>query len=68
MKPQDLIGKKIVDIVQITKEEMDDLGWYGRAMKIVLENGTVIIASSDEEGNDSGSFYVFGANGDFLLL
>jgi len=68
MQPKHLIGKKIVDIVPVTKEEMDDLGWYGRAMKIVLDNGTVIIASSDEEGNDAGSFYIFGANGDFLLL
>jgi len=69
MQSKDLIGKKIVNVMRVAPEEMDDLGWYGRdATKIVLDSGAVIFASSDEEGNDSGSFYVFGPNGEFLLL
>jgi len=68
MEPKDLIGKKIVDILPMTQSEVDDMGWYGKHNKIVLEDGTVIISSSDEEGNDAGSLYVFSESGAFLLL
>lgn len=66
MEPKDLIGKKIVKFEPLTPLEYDDMGWYGGGeWKIVLEDGTVIIASSDEEGNDGGSFFVFTQDGSF---
>lgn len=68
MELKDLIGKKIVSILPMTQGDLDDFGWYGKHHKIVLEDGTQMIASSDEEGNDAGSLYVFAENGAFLLL
>jgi uroporphyrinogen-III synthase len=69
MQPKDLIGKKIVSISPMTKAAVEAMGWYCRTMpsKIELDDGTMIIAMRDEEGNGPGVIYVMGANGDLLV-
>lgn len=57
-------GQKIIDVREQTEEEMEELGWYKPAVVIVLENGTELFASKDDEGNDSGVIFTKHANGD----
>jgi hypothetical protein len=60
-----LIGAKIIAIRRMTNSELSGEGW-GRSMHepstaLVLDNGAVIYASSDPEGNNSGE--LFGTRG-----
>ena len=53
-----LIGKTIVAVRHLNKEELGDMDWYGRVPVIVLDDGTEIIASQDDEGNGPGRFFI----------
>jgi len=53
-----LKGQKIVDVREMTKQEMDSEGWEGNKPSVlVLEDGSKIYPSSDEEGNSAGSLF-----------
>ena len=53
-----IIGQKIKEFRPMTNAEIKAEGWHSRtATVIVLENGTKIYPSSDEEGNDSGVLF-----------
>ena len=50
-----LLGKKIVAIKWMGEEEADEgFGWYKRPVKLMLDDGTIIIPQMDDEGNDGG--------------
>ena len=51
-----LIGRKVVQVRDMTQAELDNQGWVGDSnpQAIVFDDGSVIFAS-DHEGNDAGS-------------
>jgi len=56
------VGKIIKEVRKMTSEEMKKEGWTGNrsTIIIVLDDGSKIFASSDEEGNGPGC--MFGTN------
>ncbi len=60
----ELIGKKIVRLRPMTKNEREDEGWenhHSATSVIELEGGILIYPSSDDEGNGAGT--LFGKDG-----
>jgi len=61
-----LVGQKVVEIRRLTDAEMKREGWedWGSAwpnpVALVFQNGDVVYASADDEGNGPG--YLFGAS------
>jgi len=53
-----LKNQKIVDVRYMTEKERDMLGWSNRCIIIVLNDGTAIYPSRDDEGNDAGALFV----------
>jgi hypothetical protein len=50
-----LIGRKIVNVRWMSKEEAADAGWSNLAPVLELDDGTAIFPQSDDEGNDGGA-------------
>ena len=64
-----LIGAKITKIRSLTKKELEYEGWEGRAVTaIVFDNGCILYASSDEEGNGPGALFAYDKNQDTAFL
>jgi len=61
-------GRKIVQVRPMTVQEMEAEGWDAEQESapsvMVLDNGTILFASSDEEGNGSGSIFGTQVNGE----
>ena len=57
----EVIGKKIIDVRPLTEEEVESTFWGGGhgGHAFILEDGTMIIPSEDEEGNGPGSSFVY---------
>ena len=49
-----LFGRTIVKCHYMSKENCEDWGWYKRPIVFELDNGTVVVAQCDDEGNDGG--------------
>ena len=54
---EQLLGKKIVDVRYLSQEEADDLDWTERPVVIHLDDGNLIYASADDEGNGAGALF-----------
>lgn len=52
-----LVGRKIVDVRYLTREEIDGLGWSHAALVIRLNDGVYLFSSRDDEGNDAGALF-----------
>jgi len=52
-----LLGRKIVDVRYMTDDEAEDLGWSYRPVVFHLDDGNLIFASCDAEGNDGGALF-----------
>jgi len=52
-----LVGKKIASIRQLTKEELEEEGWDKGTTAIVLDDGTLVYPSQDDEGNGPGALF-----------
>jgi hypothetical protein len=54
-----LIGRKIFDVKPMGKAELEAEGWddTGTAVVIVLDDGTKLYASRDDEGNGAGALF-----------
>ena len=52
-----LVGKKIVDIDYLTEKELDEIGWSRSAAVFTLNDGQIIYASQDDEGNGPGAIF-----------
>jgi hypothetical protein len=50
-----LIGKTIKDCRYLTDKEVSSFGWCKSALAIFFTDGTVMYASTDDEGNDAGA-------------
>ena len=49
-----MLGKKIVKVGYIDKEEAANYMWNSRGIYFVLDDGTKCIVMRDDEGNDAG--------------
>lgn len=71
MKLVPYIGQRIIGIRKMSKAELDREGWdvdnYNETVVIVLENGIVLFASSDEEGNGPGCIFGYDKTGAFSV-
>ena len=52
-----LVGRKIVAVRYMNDEEMENHGWYNRALLIQLDDGTVIYPSRYDEGSGAGALF-----------
>lgn len=52
-----LAGRMIRKVRYMTVKEAEDWGWYKRPIIIELDNGTQLIPSMDDEGNDGGAIF-----------
>ena len=52
-----LVGKKIVAVEYLPEILMEEWGWYKRPITLELDDGTILIAQMDDEGNDGGAIY-----------
>ncbi len=51
-------GRKIVSVEPLSRSEMRWLGWTGRPpTALVLDDGTTLYVSCDEEGNHPGALF-----------
>ena len=54
-----LVGKKIVSVRYLDAKECDeDFGWYKRPITFTLDDGKIVIAQMDDEGNDGGVLFI----------
>ncbi len=52
-----LVGRKITKVRYLSKEEMNDVGWYASCVVLQLDDGNIIFPSSDDEGNSAGALF-----------
>ena len=55
---KNLIGKRIVGVRYLTKEETEANYWYSSPIVIELSGGMALIPQSDDEGNDGGALWI----------
>ena len=60
---KNLIGKRIVGVRYLTKEETDASAWYSAPIVIELEDGQALIPQADDEGNDGGALWIANSKG-----
>ena len=54
-----LLGRTITKVEYLSSKECkDSFGWYKRPITFTLDNGKVVIAQCDDEGNDGGVLMV----------
>ena len=52
-----LVGRSITGVRYLTEREREGLGWRNRSLVLILDDGTYIWPSADDEGNGAGSFF-----------
>lgn len=52
-----LIGKRISGAFYMSEKVANEFGWHKRPLVIRFTDGTEIVLSSDDEGNDGGSAF-----------
>lgn len=52
-----LVGRRIVLVRYMKEQEAQDMGWGGRPIVLVLDDGNLIYPSMDDEGNDGGALF-----------
>jgi hypothetical protein len=52
-----LVNKRIVKVEYMTKKLAEEQGWYKRPIQILLNDGTWLTPSQDDEGNDGGALF-----------
>jgi hypothetical protein len=50
-----LVGRKIVSVRYMTKEEVKDCAWFNSAVILKLDDGTLLYPMADDEGNNAGA-------------
>jgi hypothetical protein len=59
-----LKGRTIASVRYMSKEEADGFYWDKRPLILHLDNGTMLIMSKDDEGNDGGALFYQTRNDD----
>jgi hypothetical protein len=63
-----LIGRKIVSVTTLSEKVLELYGWQESPIVLVLDDGTLLFPSCDEEGNDYGVIFGIRKNGyEFML-
>ena len=57
-----LVGRKIVEVRWMTKEEADESYWDYQPVLLILDDGTALCPMSDCEGNEAGAIACIGDN------
>ena len=61
-----LVGRKIVRVEYLNNESAkDSFIWYKRPIVLILDDGSEIIPSSDDEGNNGGALFFLDKIGDW---
>ena len=60
-----LVGKKIVKVEYLSNESAESFHWYKRPIILFLDDGSEIIPSMDDEGNDGGALFFLDKIGDW---
>ena len=53
-----LVGRKIVEVRWMTKEEADESYWDYQPVLLILDDGTALCPMSDDEGNEASALCV----------
>jgi hypothetical protein len=61
-----LVGRKISDVRYMQAKEAEDMDWSSRPLVLILDDGTLIWPTSDDEGNNGGT--LAGDNGKIGLV
>lgn len=62
-----LVGRKIVKVEYMSKDNCRMLDWYESGLILVLDNNTFVIVQQDDEGNGPGSLVVQSMTSDITL-
>jgi len=62
-----LRGKQVKKVQYLTPEDTEAMGWYKRPLVIIFTDDSYIFASMDDEGNDGGTLFGGGAEGDWTF-
>jgi hypothetical protein len=57
-KFQPLVGRKIKSVRWLTDKEVDSFGFNRSAIILFLDDGTSLVPSRDDEGNDAGALFL----------
>lgn len=73
MDESKLVGRRIVAARSMTTEEMDREGWHvprfgPMPTVLILDDGTTLLAGSDEEGNEPGTLMGYGPDDELFKL
>tara|TARA_B100000242_G_scaffold211612_1_gene153979 strand:- start:1991 stop:2251 length:261 start_codon:yes stop_codon:yes gene_type:complete len=60
-------GKKIVSVRYMTEEEAEENDIEARPLCFKLDDGTIVIPLSDDEGNNGGAFQLIKKDQTYLL-
>ena len=52
-----LLDKTIVEVRYMTDEEQTSMHWDSKPIILILNDGTAIYPSRDDEGNDAGALF-----------
>ena len=55
-----LVGRKIVEVRWMTKEEADESYWDYQPVLLILDDGTALCPMDSDEGNEAGSIACMG--------
>jgi hypothetical protein len=62
------VGRTITGMRRLAIDELDEMMWNGPAYALMLDDGSLLFASSDEEGNDAGVLLIKSVQGDIFQV
>lgn len=65
---QCLLNRRIVEVRYLTPEECRRLMWDRTSVAIILDNGTMVYAAADAEGNGAGALHGVAKSGEEFVL
>ena len=63
-----LKGRKVKSLRYLSAKEAAGLGWHQRPLVIEFDDGTLVFASRDDEGNGAGALFGQGPNNEELVF
>ena len=63
-----IVGRKIVRVEYLSNESTESFHWYNRPIVLILDDGSEIIPSMDDEGNDGGALFFLDKIGDWYTF
>ena len=65
---KDFVGKKIIKVSYMSSKECEEMGWDSSPICLLLDDGTWIYPSRDDEGNDGGALFASNDDKDCPVL